>query len=344
MVSSYIMLRLAARCRWSGAAVRCSPKPTITILLGVAAFLLAVLTSPVRAESGPLAVDFFLHLADGPLTGLEPGAVDGAAVADDMLFGAIPLRVIGEEEGGSGWRMVAGATGRYTVPLTHRLTMIARAGLTTTDFIDRNTPDRAVTTGATEFRYTRAGWTVGLQPGLEIVQRRASITQRDSSIEARLAKTFGDGISIATSGQYRWRELADSAAPDREIAVARLGLAYRKPQWPHVDTAYMVRREVAQTDLPGAQAHGALSMGPSVNIALPLGEAVDLVGSYDFTRTVHHVGDGPSRHLLDLGLSWSLQDIAPDMRLSATYRCEVIQGTGDQDPRHAGTVNFAFNF
>ena len=88
-----------------------------------------------------------------------------------------------------------------------------------------------------------------------------------------------------------------------------------------------------------------MTTGPTVSIALPLGETIDLAGSYDFIETARDDAEGLRQHLLRLGMDWDLRDLAPDITLSATYSCELNTRAGAQGyMRQAGTVSFALNF
>lgn len=306
-----------------------------------------VAAAPAQADPvGPLAIDFFVDLADGTFAAPSEASMDGAAAADAVLMDAFPVRITDSADGG--WRMVAGATGRYTVAVTEQLQMTTRVGLTTTDFVDVSTPDKAAMSANTEFRYASNGWTVALQPGLEIVRRNTELTQRDAVLDARLSKAIAYGVSLSSTARYRWRDGLARNAADHEIATGRLGFIYRQPDQPRIDMTYVVRQEVAKT-ASAAHQPTTVSVGPSFVLALPLGETIDLTANYDFIDTDHRAADGGTnaryQHLLGMRMSW---DIAPDLsgiQLQANYRCELSGATGSQgEARHAGTVSLALNF
>jgi hypothetical protein len=316
------------------------------------ALLLAALASisGARAETPePLAVDVFFDLAADDLAEAGANAGDAAPAAGELLIAGIPLRISAQDDAAdAGWRTVAGANGSYTMPITGQLSMVGRAQVVNTDFVDVHSPDKAVASLATDFRYASGRWTLGLQPGVEITRWETEIVQRDSTVEGRASMALGGGLSIATTGRYRWRQTTADEALDREIASGRVGVVYRLPEAARLELAYATRVETAH------DAAVLFSAGPSVFLSLPVDQAIDLSASYGFTETMHYEAadttpgeQAQDQHRLGLAMTWDIGGDAADIDLSAAYAFELgstVAGEPDDDSRHVATFSFAFSF
>jgi hypothetical protein len=319
-------------------------------VLWLAPLLAAASTSGVRAETPePLVVDVFFDLAADDLAEAGANAGDAAPAASELLIAGVPLRISAQDDAAdAGWRTVAGANGRYIVPITSQLSMVGRAQIVNTDFVDVHAPDKAVASLATDFRYASGRWTLGLQPGVEITRWETEIVQRDSTVEARASMAMGGGLSIATTGRYRWRQTIGNEALDREIASGRVGVVYRLPDVARMELAYATRVETAHDTAV------LFSAGPSVFLSLPVDETLDLSASYGFTETTHYEVAGATsgeqaqdQHRLGLAMTWDVGGDAADIDLSAAYAFELgstAVGVPDDDSRHVATVSFAFSF
>jgi hypothetical protein len=316
----------------------------------LAVLLLAATSIPgARAETPePLAVDVFFDLAGDALAEAGAGLDDGAPAASELLIAGIPLRISAQEDAADvGWRTVAGANGSYVVPITSQLSMTGRARVASTDFVDVATPDKAVASLATDFRYASGRWTFGLQPGVEVTRWATEIVQRDSILEGRAAMALGGGLSLATTGRYRWREATGDEALEREIAFGRVGVVYMLPEQARMEMAYAARQETV---------HGAVvlrSVGPSTVVSLPLDPFVDLSASYAFTGTTHYDtadaasdGEAQGQHRLGLAMTWDVGGEEADIDVSAAYSVELgrTAADGPDGLRHAATVSFALKF
>jgi hypothetical protein len=243
---------------------------------------------------------------------------------------------------------VAGANGRYIVPITSQLSMVGRAQVVNTDFVDVHSPDKAVASLATDFRYATGRWTFGLQPGVEITRWETDVVQRESSVEGRASMVLGGGLSIATTGRYRWRQTTADGALDREIAFGRVGVVYKLPDAARMELAYATRVEMARDTAV------LFSAGPSISLSLPVDETIDLSASYGFTETKHYEAAGTTsgdqaqdQHRLGLAMTWDVGGEATEIDLSASYAYELgstAVGVPDDHSRHVGTVSFAFKF
>lgn len=318
--------------------------PWMALLAAVAS------VSGARAETPePLAVDVFFDLAADDLAEAGANFGDIAPAAGELLIAGIPLRFSAQDDAADGgWRTVAGANGRYTVPITSQLSMVGRAQVVSTDFVDAHAPDKAVASVATDFRYASGRWTLGLQPGVEVTRWETDVVQQDSTVEGRASMALGGGLSIATTGRYRWRQATGDETLDREIASGRVGIAYRLPEAARMEFAYAARVETARDS---AVLFGA---GPSVSLGLPVDQTLDLSASYGFTQTMHDEGaDATSgghaqdQHRLGLAMTWDIGGDAADIDLSAAYAFELggtAADVSDDESRHVATVSFAFKF
>lgn len=311
-------------------------------LLGCLAAPLSASATPLAAE--PLLVDFFFDLAEEGAADPEMPLDDTAGAPSEMLIAGIPVR-LGEHYGPAddGWRTIAGARGQHTMLLGDELTTFSTFRVARTDFVADSAPGKVVASAATDLRYAHEGWTLAVRPGVELARWETNVLQRDSSIEARISKAVGGGVSLASTARYRWRD--STADPSHvEIAFGRFGVVCSLPQQVRLEMAYMVRQETAAESTRG--------MGPSIAVMLPLAENVDLTANYDLTRTTRrHAAaarsDGLSwnRHHVGLGMTWSPGE-ASDIKVSAAYRYDhggaAVARRGRAN--HAGTVSFALNF
>ncbi len=308
--------------------------------------------SAARADAlAPPPVDFFFDLVGDRLADADSGEADAAR---RMQIAGVPVRVDASEgDAEADRRMTAGASGRYALHFADALSMVGRAKIAGTDFIDEETPAAAVASAGADFRYAGGGWTFGLKPGFEAVHEETGFAQRDSLVEGRASKAIADGLSVAAAGRYRWRQTTEGEAQGREIASARLGLASQLPHDLRLDLAYVGRREIVEAELDYGQPSVIRNLGPSVALALSLNRAVDVSATYEFTeRSSYEAADGQpgwlsqDQHRLNLALTWELGGDPDAMQLSAGYRFENISASAADEAgaRHAGTVNFAVFF
>lgn len=308
--------------------------------------LLSVLATPLAAE--PLLVDLFFDVAENGFEAAGNGGLgmpldNTAGAPSEVLIAGIPVR-LGEHYGPAddGWRTIAGARGQHTMLIGDRLTMSSSFRVARTDFVADSAPGKVVASAATDLRYALEGWTLSVRPGLELARWETDLLQRDSSLEARLSKALGGGVSLASTVRYLWRDsTADQS--DVEIAFGRLAVVCRLPQQVRLEMAYLVRQEIA--------AESTLGTGPSVAVMLPLIENVDLTARYDLTRTTRYQAAAQAdalswnRHHVGLGMTWAPGG-ASDIKLSAGYRYEHGGAAVAQRARanHAATVSFALHF
>lgn len=326
----------------------------LSVLLVALMLAAAVSITAARAEGArPLAIDFFVDMSDDILAdaGLEPG--NDVVTDREIMIVGVPLKV-GAREGAvdGGWHTVAGGTGRHRTILADGLAMTSTVELARADFID-DRAGRVVASAATDLRYAYGSWLLGLQPGVEISRWDTDVMQRDSVVDGRISRAIAGGLSLATTGRYRWRQMIGGEAADREIASGRIGIAGRLVDDARMDLAYVVRRETVSAGHGTVQPNGTLNAGPTVAVVLPLGGTMDLSANYEFTETTHHdaadpIRDGQSRQLHRLGLaaSWDVGGHDFDVELAAAYRYECTSAiAGDEDSlRHRGSVTLAMPF
>lgn len=295
----------------------------------------------------PLVVDLYFDLAADSLAGLDVAAADVAFAGDRMEIAGIPVR-IDTEEGDVGWRTVAGARGSYTAALGHGLSLVGRANLANTDFVDAATADSTVGRAGGELRYAAGGgWVVGLQPVLEITRWSDGRRQRDMIAEGRVGAPIREGVRLAATAHYRWRAAggrgAGGGAADREIAGGRLGIVCDLPREARLEMALNARHETGIDD-------SVASAGPSLALALPLGETMDLSANYSFTETARQpanagaAGDSDGLHHLGMAMRWDVGGDAADIDLSAAYNLERRGAAAANRLHLVGTVGLALNF
>jgi hypothetical protein len=323
------------------------------------AVILVAVMAMAPARAGPAEqppIDFFFDLAGENLAeaGIDPG--DGTPLRSGIEIGGIPLQV-GVDDGATdlGWHMVAGARGRYRLDLTDGLAVIAKGSATRTTFFDGAVPGRAAAAGSTDFRFAAGGWTLGLKPGFEVTRWESGLLREDGSVEARIARGIIGGLSLATSARYRWRLATGPGALGSEAAAGRFGLTWRLPEEGRMELAYSARREAWRAAGSSACRDDAvaLSTGPSVALALPLDSVLDLNASYAFTETVGTNADAAAGmvaagtqdlHQLGVALTWDVGGALADLQLSAAYRYERQSLDGQDEDRHAATLNLAVGF
>ena len=318
-----------------------------------AALLASVAWFPAaRADAlAPPPIDIFFDVVGERLTDANAGEANAPR---KMQIAGVPVRVDASEgDAEADRRMTAGASGRYALQFADALSMVGRAKIAGTDFIDEETPAAAVASAGADFRYAGGGWKFGLKPGFEAVHEETGFAQRDSLVEGRALKAIADGLSVAATGRYRWRQTTEGEAQGREIASARLGLASQLSQDVRMDLAYVGRQEIVEAGLDYGQPSVIRNLGPSVALALSLNRAIDVSATYEFTeRSSYEAADGQpgwlsqEQHRLNLALTWALGGDPDAMQLSAGYRFENISASAADEAgdRHAGTVNFAVFF
>lgn len=312
------------------------------VFVFISLIYISISASAQAAGASPLVVDLYFDLAADSLAGLDVAAEDVAFGGDKMEIAGIPVR-IDTEEGDVGWRTVAGARGSYTATLGRGLSFVGRANLANTDFVDAATADSTVGRAGGELRYAAGGgWVLGLQPALEITRWADGRTQRDMIAEGRVGAPIREGVRLAATARYRWREAVGGAA-NREIAGGRLGIVCDLPQDARIEMALNARHETGIDDT-------VASAGPSLALAVPLGETMDLSANYGFTETSRHPvgtgsgGDSDSLHHLGMAMRWDVGDAAADIDLSASYNFERRGAAASDRLHHVGTVSLALNF
>ncbi len=334
------------------------PARCLAGFLGLA--LLLVSAAPVAlADAGPAnrpPVDLFFDFARDKLIAAGTGP-DGALLSPQRVGqDGIPLN-LGVEDGPAylGWRMVAGARGRYMLGLADGLAMVVRGKASHTAVFDDPMASHVDAAGATEFRLAADGWTVGLTPGIAVARGEAGGLRQDASAEGRVVRAMGGGFGILAAARYRWRVTDGLDAPPSDLASARIGLTGALPGRVRLELAYLAGLETWQSAEGYAGPAASLSTGPSFAIALPIDRVLDLRASYAVSdRSNRYFAAGPppaagnSLENAGIGLVWDLDDDLDqlgNLRLSAAYRYER-QGfdDGHDEIRHTGTLNLLAGF
>lgn len=310
--------------------------------LGIA-LLLAVAPWSAAQAAAPdgLIVDLFFDLADEAFA--EPSALAADLMpADGVLqIAGIPLR-LGTGHADAGWRTVAGANGSYVLPTGGPIGVVAKARVARTDFYDAEAPGKSSAAAATDFTYALDGWTLGLEPGLEIARWDSERTRWDARVDGRFSRPIIDRLSLAGRAQYRWYQVRGIDPADGEVVSGRLGLICELLGPVRLNLAYAVQHE-AVTTLGNAGPNTVGSAGPSVAVTLPLGEDIGFSATYDLTTTHRSGAETESvtqrLHRLVAAVTW---DIGLDMAaLSARYSFE---NAAHASAYHAGMVNFGLSF
>jgi hypothetical protein len=315
--------------------------------LGIVPLLIAVLVAlaplPAARAAAPegLIVDLFFNLADG--TFAEPGALPEGLMPEDgeLQIAGIPLR-INAGVADAGWSTVAGGNGRYVLPGGGPIGVVAKARVTRTDFFDTGAPGTSAAMAATDFSYAQDGWTLGLEPGVEIVRWDSRKTRWDARLDSRFSRALVEGLSLAGRAQYRWFQVRGLDPVDGRIVSGRLGFICALFAPMRLDVAYIMQHEVV-TDLDDPGLNGLSTSGPSVAVTLPLGENLDFSATYDLTAT-HRTSETESvsrrLHRMVAAMTW---DLGLDFvsSLSARYSFE---NPSDARAYHAGMVNFGMTF
>lgn len=317
--------------------------------LGAAALAVALLGSPARAEpASPLAVDMFFRVAGDYLAEVSPyreGQDDRDAAPQEMQIGGIPLR-LGEGSVGDDWRSMTGVNGSYTLPITGRLTAVSRVRFARTDYVDDEAIDRSTASAGTEFRYVDGPWTLGVTPSLEIIRWDSSVMQQEPALEARISRALGGKLTLTGSAQYRLRS-STNPEPDREIAVGRTGFVYRLPAQINLDVGYVVRQETVRPQLASAQRDVIRRTGPSMLLAAPLAESLDLNLDYNLTDTIRSNAtnqDTERQHQLGLRARWDVGGEIADIDMSAGYQLGRLESESGVETHHAGKMSLKLNF
>lgn len=327
------------------------PGPIRTWLgrLGAAALAAALLASPARAApADPLVVDMFFRVAGDYLAEVGPyrdGQDDRDDTPHEMLIGGIPLR-LGEGSVGDDWRSMTGVNGSYTLPIAGGLTAVSRVRFARTDYVAEQVVDRSTASAATEFRYVDGPWTLGLTPSLEIIRWDSDVLQREPALEARVARGLGGKLTLTGSAQYRLRASTDPE-PDRAIAVGRTGFVYRLPARIKLDVGYVVRQETVRPQLAATPHSVIRGTGPSMLVAAPLAESLDLNVDYAVTDTVRSTAanqESERQHQLGVRARWDVGGDEADIAMTAGYQLGRLETETAAETHHAGKMSLRLTF
>lgn len=269
----------------------------------------------------------------------------------------LPVKVgMKEEDDDARMGLAAGLQGDYELALSERLSVVASATLSKTGYLD-NSWSAARTTANTALRYKHDGLLLALEPSWRIDMMETGVTQSDYGATARFTKTMFQNVDFSGGVRYG-RHDAWNPADDYANATAYATVSYRIAGRMKLDLSYATTYK-----LPDQLQAGSLSLddlryaensaGPTVTMAFPLWDALDIAATYRYCRSADDVPRrGSDRRIddmqsFDMSATWHAEDATiGGINFTAAYGYDRLASTDPdaEEQAHAATIAMALPF